>query len=561
MDNIRQELGEIVGEKYVITPERPEYWSYTFGDATMYRSKPDIVVYPGNTDEIQQIIKIAGKYGVPVVASAGLTGLSGGAVATSGILLNVNRLRSVIDIDPISRTVVTQPGISCLALNQKLAEYGMVLPVAPASHAQSTIGANIAESSGGTWGMSKGTFKNYLLALKVVDGEGNLFTTGYRCAKASVGPDLTALMIGSEGIFGVITELTFRLDFIPETIWTIRCSFADESVLQQIHEAVARERINLYSFEYMDEKMMGCFGKKNMLLLFQTAGSKHDAKEFADRVIAILNKLNPIELKYTNDPKEADVLYAERNSCLGALAKADKKKPVIVQFDPVLPLSKLAEGTRKMRELAAKNGLDIIIYGHAGDGNLHPSFIIPDDIEMKKKAASVVREFDTWVESIGGCYAGEHAVGFFLGRSRDVLGPTTAGYIRSMKKAFDPKGILNPGKVVNVTEPGLEITPVLPAYREIAGLCTLCAKCHLCKNDSPKFKEEPFEHNTIRGRIALIDAATRGKVPFSVIRPFIEEMAPWTTNMNCPTYMKDEIGKLIKASVEAAKYGHGALPL
>jgi hypothetical protein len=179
---------------------------------------------------------------------------------------------------------------------------------------------------------------------------------------------------------------------------------------------------------------------------------------------------------------------------------------------------------------------------------------------MKKKAASVVREFDTWVESIGGCYAGEHAVGFFLGRSRDLLGPTTAGYVRAMKKAFDPKGILNPGKVVNVVEPELEIAPALPAYREIAELCTLCAKCHLCKNDSPKFKEEPFEHNTIRGRIALIDAATRGKVPFAVIRPFIEEMAPWTTNMNCPTYMKDEIGTLIKASVEAAKNGRGTLP-
>jgi glycolate oxidase len=363
MADIREELVAIVGEKYVITPERPEYWSYTFGDATMYRSKPDIVVYPRNTEEIQLVIKVAGKHGVPVVTAAGLTGLSGGAVATSGILLNVNRLRSVIDIDPISRTVVTQPGISCLALNQKLAVFGMVLPVAPASHAQSTIGANIAESSGGTWGMSKGTFKNYLLALKVVDGAGKLFTTGYRCAKASVGPDLTSLMIGSEGIFGVITELTFRLDFIPETIWTIRCSFADESVLQSIHEAVAQERINLYSFEYMDEKMMGCFGKKNMLLLFQTAGSKHGAKETADRVIAVLNKLNPIELKYTNDPKEADVLYAERNACLGALAKADKKKPIIVQFDPVLPLSKSPRARARCANSPRKTALILLSTG------------------------------------------------------------------------------------------------------------------------------------------------------------------------------------------------------
>ena len=553
MDDLKNELGKIVGKKYVITPEKPEYWSYTFGDATMYRAKPDIVVYPGSAEEIQKIIKLAGLHNVPVTTGAGLTGLSGGAVALNGILMNVARLRSIIDIDPISRTVVTQPGVSCLTLNQRLAESGMVVPVAPASQAVSTVGANIAEASGGTWGMSKGTFKNYLLALKAVDGQGNLFTTGYRCAKVSVGPDLTSLMLGSEGIFGVITELTFRCDYLPEDIWTIRCSFADESVLQKIHETIAKKRINLYSFEYMDNRMMSCFGKKNMLLLLQTAGSKHDAKETAERLIVELKELDPMELKYTNNPKEEGELYAERSSCLGALAKYDRGKPVIVQFDPVLPIHKFAEGTRKMRELAASYGLDIILYGHAGDGNLHPSIIIADNIDDKKKAAKLVREFDTWVEAEGGCYAGEHAVGFFLGRSRDVLAPTTAGYVREIKKAFDPRGILNPGKVVNVSEPGMELAPVLPEYEHIGKLCVLCAKCHQCKNDSPKFKEEPFEHNTIRGRIALIDAATRAKVSFSAIKPFIEEMAPWTENITCPTFMKTEIKNLIAESVKAVK--------
>jgi glycolate oxidase len=480
-----------------------------------------------------------------------LTGLSGGAVCDGGILLNPSRLRKVLNVDTVSRTVVVEPGMSCANLNVHLAKYGMIVPVAPASHEISTIGANIAEASGGTWGMSKGTFKNYLLSLKVVDGEGNLIETGKACPKQSTGPDLTALFLGSEGTMGVITEMILRCDLVPEDLWTIRVSFRDESVLQKIHEGVAAKQIPLYSFEYMDDKMMRCMGKENMLLLLQTAGSPDDAKKDAEKVVAILKKLNPIELKYTNDPVEADELYTERRSCLGALAKADKNKPVIIQFDPVLPLHKFKAGINKMRELAARENLELIIYGHAGDGNLHPSFIVANDMEQKLKAKKVIREFDAWVENEGGCYSGEHAVGFFLGRDQGEM-RQTAPYLRTIKAAFDPAGILNPGKVVDIKEPSIELEPVVDECQEIAEICGLCAKCHLCKNDSPKFAEIPMEHNTIRGRVSMIDSAARGKVSFASIKPFIEEMKPWTENMNCPTYIKEEMPRLIELSLNAA---------
>ncbi len=544
MDILKSKLEEIVGSEYVFTPDKPEYYAYLFGDATMYRSRPDYVVYPGTVAEIQNVIQLAGQHQIPVTPGAGLTGLSGGAVCDGGILLNPSRLRSIKKIDAISRIVVVEPGISCAALNAELAKYGMIIPVAPASHEISTIGANIAESAGGTWGMSKGTFKNYLLSLQVVDGTGKIVETGKACAKQSTGPNLTGLFLGSEGTMGVITELTLGCDLLPEDIWTIRVSFQDESVLQIIHEAIAKHKIPLYSFEYMDDKMMRCMGKQNMLLLLQAAGSKTDAKKQADTVVSILKELNPLELKYTNDKEEGDVLYTERRSCLGALAKANKRKPVIVQFDPVLPLTKFTEGIQKMRELAAEEDLDLIIYGHAGDGNLHPSFIVADDEEEKMKTKRVIRKFDQWVEEQGGCYSGEHAVGFFVGRDQGVMRHTSQ-YLRTIKTAFDPKGIMNPGKVVDIREPSIRLDPVEARYKEISSLCALCAKCHLCKNNSPKFKELPMEHNTIRGRISMIDAATRGKVSFSAIRPFIEEMQPWTVDMKCPTYIKDEMAGLI----------------
>jgi len=466
--------------------------------------------------------------------------------------MNVSRLQKIKDVDEVSKTATVEPGMSCAKFNEYLAQYNLIVPVAPASHLISTLGANIAEASGGTFGMSKGTFKNYLLTLKVIDGQGNIFDTGKPFPKQSTGPDLTALFLGSEGTMGVIVEMTFRCDYLPQDTWTIRAQFKDESVLQAIHEGIAQQKIDLHSFEYMDDKMMRCLGKQNMMLLLQTAGTDHSAKMNAEKVVSVLKKLNPIELKYTNDPKEADDLYAERRSALGALAKADPKKPVIVQFDPVLPLRKFNAGIQKMRELAKREGLELIIYGHAGDGNLHPSFIVEDDLVQKQKAKKVIREFDEWIEQEDGVYSGEHAVGFFLGRSQDQIRPEVGSYLRAIKKAFDPNGILNPGKIFDINEPSLEITPVKNEYRHIASICSLCAKCHLCKNDSPKFTEMPFEHNTIRGRIAMIDAATRGSVSFRAIKPFIAEMSPWTRNMNCPTFIKDRMNELIELSVQAA---------
>jgi len=545
-------LVQIVGKKYVITPDMTIYHSYTFGDATLYRSRPDVIVYPSNESEIQDIIKLARKYNIPVTASGGLTGLSGGAITYNGILLNLLRMNSVKSIDTISKTVAAEPGITCAQLNEYLKKYDMIVPVAPASHLISTLGANIAEASGGTWGMSKGTFKNYLLSLKVVDGNGNLFSTGAPLTKQSTGPDLTSIFIGSEGTMGIITEITLRCEFLPEDTWTVRCSFDNEEVLQTIHEEVAENHINLYSFEYMDSRLLNCLHSENsnMLLLFQTAGSKHDSKEQIEKLVLILKKLNPIELVYTNDPAKADELYTERRSALGALAKADRNKPVIIQFDPVLPLRKLTLGVRKMRKIAQREQLELIIYGHAGDGNLHPSFIVGDTIEEKIKARNAIREFDTWVEHEGGCYSGEHAVGFFMGRSQNEIRPETADYLKVIKSAFDPKGILNPGKITDIKESPMENPPALKEYSEINKLVSLCVKCHLCKNNSPLYAEEPFEHNTIRGRIAMIDAATRGAVPFAEIKPFIKEMSPWTKDMNCPAYIKNEIGKLIDLTLE-----------
>ena len=549
---VQKELEKIVGKELVITPDKPEYYAYTFGDATMYRSNPDVVVYPGSAEEIQKIIRLANEKSIPLTTSAGLTGLSGGAVCQSGILMNVSRLRKIKSVDEVSKTATVEPGVSCAKFNEYLANYNLIVPVAPASHLISTLGANIAEASGGTFGMSKGTFKNYLLTLKVIDGQGNMFDTGKPFPKQSTGPDLTAMFLGSEGTMGVIVEMTFRCDYLPQDTWTIRAKFSDESVLQAIHEGIAEQKIDLHSFEYMDDKIMKCLGKENMLLLLQTAGTEYCAKMNAEKVVSVLKKLNPIELKYTNDPKEADDLYEERRSALGALAKADPKKPVIVQFDPVLPLSKFTTGIQKMRELAERENLELIIYGHAGDGNLHPSFIVEDDLEQKEKAKKVIREFDDWIEKEGGVYSGEHAVGFFLGRGQDTIRPAVAPYLSSIKKTFDPKGVLNPGKIFDIKEPSLEIAPVKNEYKPIAAICSLCAKCHLCKNDSPKFADMPFEHNTIRGRISMIDSATRGMVSFKLIEPFVEEMTPWTKEMNCPTFIKDRMSELIDLSVQAA---------
>ncbi len=549
---LAHELKTLLGPENVIDATDPRYYAYTYGDATMYRSKPGVIVYPATALQVSKIIKRAHQHKTFVVPAGGLTGLSGGAVSSGGIQLNLSRMTKVEKIDPLTKTVVAEPGVSCAVLNAELAKHGMIMPVAPASHLISTLGANIAEAAGGTWGMSKGNFKNYLLTLEVVDGQGRIFETAKPFPKQSTGPDLTGLMLGSEGTMGVITKVTLRCEYLPDDIWTIRACFKDESVLQAIHEGVADQRINLYSFEYMDTRIMEALGKpKAMLLLMQTAGHAAAARDDAEKLVKLLEGLKPLELKSTNEAAVANDLYAERRSALGALAKADREKPVIVQFDPVLPIARFAEGVARMRELAQQAGLEIIIYGHAGDGNLHPSFIIRDDISEKKKAREVIRQYDQWIEANGGIFSGEHAVGFFLGRDMDSMRPGTGDYLRAIKRAFDPHGVLNPGKVVDIVEPPLDMAPIRPEYKSIGEIVGMCAKCHLCKNDSPKFLEEPREHNTIRGRMSMIDAACRGQVSFGSIKPYIEEMRPWTENLTCPAYIKERMGELIDLSLAA----------
>lgn len=546
-----ESLKTIVGGEHVITSDDPRYYAFTFGDATMYRSRPDVVVFPATAEEVSAVIKLAKTEGTFVVPSGGLTGLSGGAVSQSGIQLNLCRMNKILDIDTISKTVTAGPGVSCFDLNAELGKVGMIMPVAPASHMISTLGANIAECSGGTWGMSKGNFRNYLLTLQVVDGQGNIFYTAKPFAKQSTGPDLTSVFLGSEGTLGVITEVTLRTEFLPEDVWTIRACFEDESVLQAIHEGLAAKHIELYSFEYMDGRIMQALGKERiMLLLLQTDGHPVAAREKAEEVVELLKGLNPIELKFTNDNVEAEELFVERRSALGALAKADPDKPVIVQFDPVLPIRNFTQCLTKMREIADAAGLEIIVYGHAGDGNLHPSFIIPDDTEQKIKARDAIREYDSWIEENGGVFSGEHAVGFFLGRDMEAI-RGTGKYIRGIQKAFDPDDVLNPHKVVEIEEPSLEPAPIQDAYRDIAHIVGMCAKCHLCKRDSPKYFEQPMEYNTIRGRISMIDAACRGQVAFADIRPFVEEMRPWAEKMNCPAFIKDYMGELIDKALAA----------
>ena len=399
--------------------------------------------------------------------------------------------------------------------------------------------------------MSKGTYKNFLLSLEVVDGRGNIFSTGAEVAKQSTGPDITSLFLGSEGTMGIITRITLRCEFLPEDIYTARASFKDESVLQAIHEKVAQNHIELYSFEYMDARMLSCIhgDYDNMLLLLQTAGSRNDSKLQMEKLIEVLKDLDPIELDYTNEPKKADEFYTERRSALGALAKADRCKPVVIQFDPVLPLHKFTIGVEKMRELADRESLDLIIYGHAGDGNLHPSFIVSNTTEDKVKARNVIREFDSWIEAEGGSYSGEHAVGFFMGRSQDELRPEVSRYLKGIQKVFDPDEILNPGKVVDIKEGSMDIAPFKKEYDGLGQLISLCVKCHLCKNDSPLYAKEPFEHNTIRGRVGMIDAAARGAVTFKEIKPYVKEMASWVKDMNCPAYIKDEMNKIIGLSL------------
>ncbi len=453
--SITKRLIKIVGEKNVLeTPEDLAVYGY---DATFADSPPDVVVLPTTTDHVSRVIKLAAEKKIPVIPRGMGSGLAAASVPFSGgILLTLSRMNRILEIDSENRTVLVEAGVITGILQTEVEKLGFFYPPDPSSIKHSCIGGNIACNAGGPRCLKYGVTGDYVKGLTVVLPDGEIIRTGGKPVKDVTGYDLTSLMVGSEGTLGVVTEALLRLISKPKFVQTARADFPAMSDASKAVNVILKAGIVPATLELMDESAISCVRQAMQLdlprdieamLIIEADGSDETTVIREIREIArICSENHARAVTVAENESARAVLWNARRNVSPSLARMAPNK---LGEDITVPLSKIPETIQRLKEVSRKYELPIVIFGHAGDGNLHPNVLFDkrDEEQWKRVNAAVKEIFDIALE-VGGTLSGEHGVGV-LKRAylEKALGKRSILLQRGIKEAFDPIGIMNPGKV------------------------------------------------------------------------------------------------------------------
>ncbi len=452
---ILTQLEKITGKDGVLsTPEDLAVYSY---DGTFAEHRPDAVVLPRTTEQVSQIVALAGRERIPVVTRGMGSGLAAASVPFSGgIALTMTRMNRILEIDQVNATAHVEAGVVTADLQTAVEKLGLFYPPDPSSNRHSTIGGNIACNAGGPRCLKYGVTGDYVLGLTVVLADGRILRTGGKCIKDVVGYDLNALFTGSEGTLGIITEALLRLTARPKFTRTALVEFARLDDASRTVNAILRAGILPAALELMDETAIACIEQAmhlglpldvEAILLIETNGSDEAAvlREI-EAVAKICQETGARQVKVAKDESERAKLWRARKSVSPSLAR---KAPDKLGEDITVPRSAIPEAVRRLKAISVKHGLPIVVYGHAGDGNLHPAILFDkrDPAQWAKVEQMAAEEFALALE-LGGTLSGEHGVGA-LKRPymTQALGPLSIEIQKRIKAALDPLNILNPGKV------------------------------------------------------------------------------------------------------------------
>ncbi len=417
--------------------------------------EPLALVRATSSDQVAATVRICASFGVPVTARGAGTGLSGGANAIDdGVIIALDRLNEIRLIDPLERLAVVQAGVINDELRAAAAQQGLWYPPDPASSPWSTIGGNIATNAGGVCCVKYGVTKDYVLALEMVTGTGELVRLGRATAKGVAGYDLVGLMVGSEGTLGIITEATVRLLPLPAAPRTIVGYFSSIVDAGEAARAVARAGIIPSALELVDRhclaavdkwKNMGLSVEAEVLLLGRIDDPGMIGDDRADQMLACFETAGATWAARSTDEEEADALFAARRLAYPAL---ERLGPVLTE-DVCVPIAVVPDMLARIEQIASKHDILIASIAHIGDGNLHPLLIAePGDAAARDRAKLAFEEILTAALDLGGTVTGEHGVGLLKrgGLSRE-LSPAVLDMHRAVKAALDPHHILNPGKI------------------------------------------------------------------------------------------------------------------
>jgi len=445
-----EKLHDILSSDRIFT-DKADLYAYGF-DASIHHATPDVVVKPKSSEEVEEIVKIANEYGVPVVARGAGTALCGQAVPIhGGILLDMTGMNKIKEIRVEDLYCVVEPGIIYAKLNEALAEYGFFFPPTPGSGDVCTIGGMIAVNASGMRAIKYGATRDYVLGLEIVFPYGRV-RFGSKTLKNSAGYQVERLIVGSEGTLGIITEATLRISPLPEKRAVALASFNDVVKAGEGVAAIIASGMIPSALEIMDKvcieavkKAMGIdLPDAEALLLIEVDGKAGEVRESIEKVAKILEgKASQIE--FTDDEERMAELWRGRKGVLPSLSRyGEDMVSVSLADDMSVPISKVPYAIKEFQEIARKYGIIVGTYGHAGDGNLHTKVLInPKSPDAWQRAEKAVDEIYKAVNRLGGIASGEHGIGI-------TKAPWINGDIETMeriKAAIDPKNIMNPGKM------------------------------------------------------------------------------------------------------------------
>jgi glycolate oxidase len=453
--DVIQALAAIVGQDAVLTAAN-DLAVYAYDATTHWKALPEAVVFPTTTEQVSEIMKLSDRTEIPVTVRGAGTSLSGGPIPVAGgIVLCTTRMNRIVRIDRENFAVTAEVGVVLHDLNQAVGAQGLFFPPDPQSFLAATIGGCVSESAGGPYAVKYGVFKHYLLGMTAVLADGAIVKLGGYTMKNVTGYDLPQLICGSEGTLAVITDVTLRLISLPQTRNTVLAVFDQVTTSGAAVHSVRTSGTLPAKIELMDNWVvrrieenipLGIPVSAQAVLLFELDGTAESVRTETEAVIRLCRQAGALEVRPARDAAEAEKFWTARRAGFSAIFSA---APTVLAEDVTVPTNRIADQIAQIKALEKNYDLSIAILGHAGDGNLHPCILTdkndPDHFERAQKAAGEI--FDAAL-AFGGAISGEHGIGLEKqGVLKKAMAPEAIALLKAVKQAFDPKGLLNPGKI------------------------------------------------------------------------------------------------------------------
>lgn len=455
-----QNLQQIVGHEFVFY-DTDTLLQYGHDETEDYSFPPNFLVKPRTTQEIAAIVKLANEYAIPLVPIGGQTGLSGGALAIhGGIGLSMERLNKILHIDENNLQVTTEPAVITQVLRDAVAEKGLFYPVDPSSMGSCFIGGNIAENSGGARAVKYGVTKDYVINLEVVLPTGEIIWTGANTLKNSTGYNLTQLMVGSEGTLGIVTKIVLKLLPLNKHNVLLLVPFYKAEEACEAVSAIFRAGIVPSALEFMERDAIDWAVKyiEGISIIIQPEHQAHLLIEVdgnypeilmleAEKILEVVEQFSIDEVLFADTEEQKNAIWKMRRG----VAEAVKANSIYKEEDTVVPRYELPKLLKGIKQIGAKYGFQSVCYGHAGDGNLHVNIIkgTLSDTAWQNEVPKGIKEIFELTVALKGTISGEHGIGYVQKNYLPIaMQPKQIDVLRNIKKVFDPKNILNPGKIL-----------------------------------------------------------------------------------------------------------------